>query len=449
MLMTACLIARLVAQGDSPVVSASVKVIRKTVPVATVTLTNNRAVPLETWRVRLSSARGARSWTSEADFNGATVTAWLRGDGPIQAHETRTVIVRLGAVAPDVTASASMAVFADGTFEGNAGELTTLFVDRADKARDLAFWLDVLDATPRTTSKEADTFLHDRADEYQQIFPRDPNYLRERLTSLLDGRRPADSVFLQLDSIQAEVGRRLEARRRHLTRSGAIDPSAISSAPVASVTVRAEPGTASDIVALVENGSTVPIEAWRIEESAPPVPVGTRAAQDPWSAALPSNGVRSDTCGTTNQIKPHETREVFLHAAESLPDGFTPQARLTLVVFSTLKFEGRKIDFDQVLRQREFEAGTYQFWIDALAEAAVKPANEAVAFLRTRLDESESATSGSLDDEMATAIGRLASSASALRDAPAASLLVLRDALQKHRAALLRHTNGASGRLVQ
>jgi hypothetical protein len=343
----------------------------------------------------------------------------------------------LGTAPRAISATLSMAVFADGSFEGNAGEVRMLLADRADKARDLAYWLDVIDATPRTTSKDADAFLQDRAAEYKQISPRDPNYLRERLTSLLDGRRPADSVFAQLDNMETEVARRLDARQRMLTRVGNVDPASLETTPVVSASVHAEIGTATDIVALIENRSPSPIEAWRIEESAPPASVRS-GGQDPWSAALPSNGVRIDTCGTSHQIKPHETREVFLHAAETLPDDFTPHAALTLIVFSTLTFEGRKVDFDQVLRQREFEAETYRFWIDAATMASTTSAAEAARLLRAKLDESESATSGSLDREASDTIERVTHLPAA--DAAASLLREWRDALVTRRAALLRHT---------
>jgi hypothetical protein len=115
---------------------------------------------------------------------------------------------------------------------------------------------------------------------------------------------------------------------------------------VTSVVISGKPGTAEEIVAVVENLRDVPIRAWSVERRGAGLLAGASGGLSMW--ACEPDAPRAGE----GLIKPREVREIDLGPAEDEAPGSTPIAMLAGVLFDDQKYEGAPATRDALLKQK-------------------------------------------------------------------------------------------------
>lgn len=340
----------------------------KTITVEIVTIENRRNSPLMAWEIGLYDRRTkALGMATSSDFTWQVVHP-SSTSGPIKPNERRAIEMNIGdrdLGSPTIR----LAVFEDGYIEGLPDVIDRWQKQRHERVDDTAYWIRAFETMPAGSEETAKWHLTARAAERTAQAPRDPSGIRGRLTRIWhESPQPPGWLSAVLEPI------RREAQRQHaaLTRRPATPPSFEAASPVA---VSSQRATLTEFVTSVKNFREVSIEAFGIEMFEP-------------GETRPRGGVSTDFCpidpsapGRGNGlIAPGESRE--LRFGTPVRDSARlPIVRMAFVMFDDLVFEGPAARRDTLLLSRERQADGIAFANAVRAEAAARPAGEALAFL--------------------------------------------------------------------
>ena len=380
------------AQNQEPT-SASIRVARKPVDLTLVAVTNRHTVPLVEWAITIYKDNTLKSPLSSVhDYRHQG--PFQSGDGPIAPNETRRMRAARTGVLPTAVGVVTLAVFADGTYEGTPEMAKRFLEERGSMADDLAYWHGVLEALPRGSDDAAAAYLRTKAEERHKQHPHGVSGVRATVLGWLDPATPAQGgVRAAADKLRGEIKTRLDAARQFRGGPAAQKTGARGSTSGlrSKVTVAMEPSTGSDFVAFLENKKKVPLEAWQFDIFTSPTATTPRTNRgNDYTILL------TDTKGM-GRVQPGEVREISLGAAEDRPDSTMPIAKLTLAIWSDLSWEGSAALRDVFLKQREVDAERYAYWIEVVNAAAAKTNAEAIAHIRAKRQERRKTSPEELD----------------------------------------------------
>jgi hypothetical protein len=367
----AALLALQVSVPAPEIKGARVTVVSRTAATMSVTVENRRDSPLVELQIAIPGAKGKGSQVDARFFHDQPYG--IRWEpGPIQPNERRTLEVR-NSVDGEV-AEMWLAVFEDGYVEGVAGALDGWRTTHRERTDDLAYWVGVLDTMPRISEPDVRKYLADRVvDRARQAVPNASDIRARVQRALQENASRSGTVWSVLDRLRVEARSELAVLQRQTQIKSAASPGAI-----ASVAFSFRRAVSTEYTAAVENLRDVPIEAFGLDVMGP----DSGRASGQWL----------DFCTTDpepierghGRIQPREVREVPLHV--SAKSG-APVARLSVVLFDDLSFEGLSDQRERLLRDRETQAADYAFAIDVIAKAAALPPNEMRPFLAVKRGE--------------------------------------------------------------
>ena len=324
-------------QSSNAVPSARLTLSRELTTDLVIAVTNHSTVPLEHIAIQYKSDQGTAGgfWYRTGEPN-PPIASDTTGDLRLEDFGGRF----------DTSSPPAIVLleFADGYYEGAAGELQQFFADRAARADDLRYWVDALTKMPAGVSNtDAMNYVRSAADAQKGQPPGRPSATASNLLDLGDARRSPGWIAQRLSSKLKE----LEAELRHATRHTARFAQVGTSAPVAagksaSVVARTTPGIR--IVPVLENLRDVPLQAWSIAFK---------------ESGRTTSGHMSDTCSPRSEapfgggIGPRETRRLTgarLTTSQEVP-GLT--AELVVAVYRDGHAEGAADEIRRLLDQRK------------------------------------------------------------------------------------------------
>lgn len=139
--------ARASSAQDSPVTGARVTVVEQKKRGLEITLENLRDTPLVAWELRVVIPGSSEPAVSQlSDF-----VAYPAENGPVPPGARRAVRYSLSDFPEGSTAVVTLAVFADGYFEGRPESVDKLRQRRKERADDLRDWAEVISQMPRSS----------------------------------------------------------------------------------------------------------------------------------------------------------------------------------------------------------------------------------------------------------------------------------------------------------
>jgi hypothetical protein len=244
-------------QAPNAVPSARLTLVRELATDLEVAVTNSRTVSLEYIGIRYSTDQGS------------SFAFWNRTAEPGRPIAPGTTAeLRLEDVGGRIDTSSPPEIvlleFADGYYEGAAGELQQFFADRAVLAEDLRYWIAALGRMPAGLSN-ADAANYVRlAGERQKAQQPDRRSATASGVLGLDGvKRPAGWMAQVLASKSQDLEAELRLATRHAERFAQVGMAApVVEGRSARVAARTMPGIR--IVPVLENLRDVPLQAWSI-----------------------------------------------------------------------------------------------------------------------------------------------------------------------------------------
>src|SRR5215471_1460743 len=318
---------------------------------------NNRNSPLVRWSIE-------STWASAA--SGVSIAPHARGTLSVPIANDRS------ATRPTVL---SLAVFADGYYEGFGRSFDEWMSEHTEQVDDLRYWVGAFMVMPRVSISEMRTYLSDHVAERAGRETHQVRHVSDRVQELL--RRYPEGPFIArpIDQLRKDVEGELIAATQ--TPPGDVRPGRVDAVTAASL-VSAETTRTKSYSLVIENLRDVAIEAYGIEQF------------DPVTGRVTS-GMSSDMCSIPvnepptpghGRIQPHERRD--LHQMYDPPK---PVARLAFVMFDDLVFEGDPARRERLLHEREELADEYSFALATLEAAVTKPPAQLETFLTERRTE--------------------------------------------------------------
>jgi hypothetical protein len=351
-------------QTGTSVKSATVSVIRKAVDVQFIEVENLREVPLVEIKLALNSS------TAGFFFDGPPDVTGQPSNPAIRRHEIRRLRTLRGAYNRAPTARVTLALFADGSHLGTPEAIAEFRQRQQLIIDDLSFWFGVLQKVPRSTPAAAHEYLREKAKERLRVDRTDPSRIAGSIDDWFGPYRAPDWWMAGAKREIVDLGKRLDVARRYRnfvnTDTGGVEQA---------VGIRSEIGQGSDFVAVITNLRELPLEAWEVDLQHPTSGIAGSWLTHDACASL------SDTA-SSGRLRQHETREVLINSADDLPDSAMPRASLALALWNDLSWEGLPDRRANLLRAREERAKAYEFWINALKEAGLRPVAEVLPFLK-------------------------------------------------------------------
>jgi hypothetical protein len=281
-------------QSPNGVRSARITLLRESATDLVVAVSNGRTVPLEHVGIqyRTSQGSGGAFWNRTGEPNPPIApgrTAGLRLEDVDGYFDTSSP--------PEIV----LLEFADGYYEGAAGELQRFFADRAQQADDLRYWIGVLATMPAGLSNvDATNYVRGAADAQKAQKASKPSATASVLLGFGDVKGTPGWVAQRLSSQGKELEAELRRATRHAERFAQVGTSApVVAARSARVEARTMPGIR--IVPVLENLRDVPLQAWAL--------VYKRSGEA-------TTGFASDTCSARSEepfggaIGPRESRRL-------------------------------------------------------------------------------------------------------------------------------------------
>lgn len=359
---------------DTAVTGARLSIATKPATKVEIVIENRRDVPLVEWQV-------GSGWAISG------------GRGSIAPHARETVEILPSTAPGGPPARIIIAAFADGWLEGVGPQFQTWLDARRAHSDDLGYWVRAFMAMPRVSLADLRKYLADKVAE--RVVDDRPNvsHVSDRVRDVLRRYPDGPDMWQPLDRLKAQIeAEYLEASRE----SAAGHPGAVEAVTGAAVVLTRETDTTSYAV-VIENLREVPIEAIGFDE----VDASGRRREGRSIDYCVSDPASHDHRG---RIEAHERREFPLYGRTDPPGEY----RLSFVMFDDLTFEGSASARADLLQRRDERAGEFAFVVDALRQAATKPASDVEAFLlsrkveraRQRQEEGKPPVSGSPIDEM-------------------------------------------------
>jgi hypothetical protein len=423
---TAPVSAQAVKSSTAPtaVRGASIQVVRRAVDLAWVAIHNRRDAPLVEWQITFYRDATFRSASATSHY-WRTETPASATDGPIGPGEVRRQRATGSAAAPGAAARATLAVFADGTYDGEPKSVAEFLTRQRALAADLIYWRDLFAAMPPDDEAAAKAHLRKSTLERRIQAADDPSKLRGQVEQWVDGDRLPNWVYTMANSRREEMAMSLARAERYLAQRGSLG-TWNGSQPAAEVAI--QPGVGADLVLIIQNLRDVPLEAWRCTVTKP-------------GARTPDQGRGFDANGPSHGLGPRAVTESYLGAADDMADANLPTANLTLAVWNDLSFEGSPSERDDLFRDRESEAAAYDYWIPALTDASTRTGRDAMVLLRQKRDE-RIRQAPREPDFFQSHLGNYADHADRSPTEPATWLVGYGDRLVQRREWLLRHLAG-------
>ena len=355
--------------SDKLVTSATARVIRKPVDAHFIYVENRREIPLVEWRIELRSAENRGTLTIDRDYRSAVG----QPDRPIAPHERRHQRLTWRGERRASTAAIKLVVFADGSHAGSPEGVAQFRQEQEALAADLLYWQRTLQDLPRQSIEAAQQYLREKGREHAQVDPSNPSLIRGSVEVWFGPQLPRGFAFTKVDRTLREIDERLAdatSYRKHINSD---------TAPEHAVAVWTASGEGTDFVAIIENLRDTPLEAFRIEIHDPLSP-------DTVAAIGSDSGSNLDD-SRPGALRRTETREMGIRPADNQPDDETPKVALSFALWKDLSWEGSREQRNELLEAREQRAELYAFWIAALKEAARKPADDPLRFLRQKREE--------------------------------------------------------------
>ncbi|HYN06643.1 MAG TPA: hypothetical protein VES67_04570 [Vicinamibacterales bacterium] len=409
----------------TPVASATVRVVRKAGDVQFIYLENLRDLPLIEWKVALRSGDDRGGMTVSRRYDPKSTRP---DDTPIAPGETKRQRVQWQGERLTETPSVALAVFADGSHVGTAPGVAAYHKQQEALAADLTYWQSALQNVPRTSPRAAETYLRGKIRERLQADPSDPSQLSGAIGGWLGPMRAADWAYRMTDSTLKEIVTRLENATRyraHLAARQAVEQS---------VAVRTLIGLGSEFVAVVENLRDTPLEAWDLEIYDPPTSRFAHQRQGFDAGQVIEDGRPG------GRLRRNEVREIGIRPADDLPDSAAPRVGLSFALWSDLTWEGSAAMRDERFKSRERQAAQHEFWIAALSDAALRPAREALSFLREKRAERRRQAPQEFDPLQGN-FEMWEASVTREPEMFSSRLITYRDRLQEEHRLLTRHLN--------
>ena len=413
------------APNATPVTSATVRMIRKAADVQFIYVENLRDVPLVEWKVALRSgeSRGGMTVSRRYDVNSARPD-----DTPIAPGETKRQRVQWQGERLTASARVSLGGLAVGSHAGTEPEVAAYYTQQEALIADLTYWQGALQDLPRTSPGAAETYLRNRIRERLQVDSRDPSQLSGSIGGWFGPMRAPDWAYQMTDRTLKEIGTRIadaKLYRTHLAARPSVEQT---------VSVRTLIGLGSEFVAVVENLRDTPLEAWNLDIYAPPT-----SRFPPGGQGFDAGQVIEDG-RPGGRLRQNEVREIGIRPADDLPDSATPRVVLTFALWSDLSWEGSAAMRDQLFKSRERQAAQYEFLIATLSDAALRPAREAIAFLRQKLTERRRQAPRDMD-LLESNLESWEASVAREPEMFSSRLISYRDRLQEQYRLLTRHLN--------
>jgi hypothetical protein len=188
--------------AGTPVASATVRVIRKAADVQFVYVENLRDVALVEWKVALRSGSFRGGMTVSRRYEAKSSRP---DDAAIAPGETKRERVQWQGEALTATATAVLAVFADGLLAGTDSEVAMFRQQQERLVGDLTYWQSALQALPRTSPREAETYLRNKIRERLQVDSRDPSQLSGSIGGWFGPMRAPEWAYRMTDSTLKEI----------------------------------------------------------------------------------------------------------------------------------------------------------------------------------------------------------------------------------------------------
>lgn len=335
---------------DTAVTGARVSIATKAATTVEIVIENRRDVPLVEWQVGSGWAIGG-------------------GRGSIAPHAQQTIELSPTKGAAGPPARIVVAAFADGWFEGVGPPFQTWLDARRAHTADLGYWVRAFMAMPRVSLLELRKYLADRLAERAVDDRPNMSHVSDRVREVLQRFPDGPDVWQPLDRLKAQT----EAEYLEASRQGPRgNPGAVQTVIGAAVVSARETST-TDYAVVIENLREVPIEAVGFDE----VDASGRKRGGQSVDYCVSDPARRDRFG---RIQPHERREFPLYGRTDPPG----QYRLSFVMFDDLTFEGPASARADILQRRDERAEEFAFVVDAVTQAATKPAGDVEAYLLSR-----------------------------------------------------------------
>jgi len=350
----------------------------------------------------------------------------LKRDGvvavPIAFRGRRVIAFHTPRSQGQLTPALTLVTFADGYYEGTLEMLTEWRGLRQKHADELAYWIRVMDTTPRDSVDAVQRHFADASAAREARNPGEGTELRIRMENF----RRYDGT---LRSMLAAVGRERDAAARQWTtlQSSLVGP--LAARPIRSATLSPDYSTPVEYVVAIENTGKVPVEAWGLEYI------------DPRTGRSNGPAEMHDTCGvrvdvSRGGIAPGEVLEVS--SRRTLGDG-PPSLALRFVLFEDLSFEGSMSARDEVFRRREGQADGLAYVLEALRRADAEPSQTVAILAAARSERARQPKEQTRYDTAVWQLDELIREAKASPSNFAASAASREDALEWQRQRLLRH----------
>jgi hypothetical protein len=322
------------------------------------TVENHRNSPLVKWTIE-SAWISAESEFPVAPHARDTLSIQLENDRP----PTRSIVL-------------SLAVFADGYYEGIGRSFNEWMTERAGQVDDLRYWVTAFTSMPRVSIAEMRAYLSDRAAERGSRETHQVRHVSDRVQDLLRRYPEGPSIAKAVDQLRKDVEAELTLATR--TWPDDVRPGRVEAVTAASL-VAAETTRSKSYSVVIENMRDAAIEAFAIDHVDPVTGRVMGGMSTDWCTADPA---REHQTAGFGRIQPHERRDLRQTYGPPAPD-----VRLSFVMFDDLVFEGDPDARDRLLDEREQRADEDAFGLATLAEAMTKPPAQLETFLTERRAE--------------------------------------------------------------
>ena len=354
--------------GDIPMTGVELRTEHRSSAGDVVAIHNRHQSPLVRWSIKVSA--GGVSYTVTSDYSTYRGPK-LADAGPIGPNQTRRTTYQNQRAGPAKTVAIELAVFANGEVQGTRTALRDLEQEATTIADELVFWQKTLDAMPQS---EPFAYIREKFVERRRAVGEDYTGARSQLESFFnpDVPRPAWWLFRGVDDLKKDLAEQL-ARARSLSTNART-----ASNGVTTVDVSVEGGATDEVVIILKNLRSVPLEAWGYQEFAP----GSTSAM---------SGFMSETMGTpamapgTGPIAPGETREI--RALELARDRPAPTFAPWFAVWEDLVWQGSATERAAIMEGRRLRIESLAFWIAQLKAVTSMTPQAAIQSLRSALEE--------------------------------------------------------------
>ncbi len=360
--------------------------------------------------------------------SGVLSKSWNARTSPLGTGGTGEMAVAALGDERSLPVKVTLAIFADGTVQGEPAEVARVQALLTATAEDLSAWRDALSAMPRTPQSEAFAFLRATIERRKTEQPTDTSGMRRLVEVWVREERAPGFVSAVVDTELKNIDMRMSgiapvARAARLPQKRRPVGELVQAVTTA--------GSTREFIVKVRNHRDVPLEAWAAA-------VSDSQSGRPLRMIGHDAGVDLRETGAATGIPAGGVMDIGTYQPDSdFASGL--RVHLEFAMWQDLVWQGFEVNQQRILANRERRAEEYEFFLGSLRTAAGLPAPQALELLEGRQREFSQGPLGRQSSGLQNQLENWKALATTAPQLLSGQLNTHAAALERSRSLLLRH----------